>query len=670
MTRIRAFLADLLAVKPIYRHAARTTLGAILALWVAYSLELDTPYSAATTVLIVAHPVHGMILSKSLYRLGGSILGAIIAVTLTALFAQSPQMFLLGLGLWMAVCTFASTILRSFRSYGAVLAGYTVVLITMPSIDHPELIFNLAVNRVVVVGLGILCSALVASLTTTRNAERTLEKGLANVVAEIARYARQAITGAEAQTLVEPRRTLARKIAELDALVEFAALETSVGMSNLSDALRGGATALFGALTAATAAHEALARLPDRTLLDGLDDEFAALLEETAATMAPGVEIAPIEERLINLAARLESRFGIGGMPVLAVLDRLREVCDELILALDGLAAVSGSRPARQPVRPSRHRDVNWALINAARAAVTVWVAGAVWFYTAWPIGSNLIAMIVPNVSLLSLRDRPSTDAVMFTFGTCVASALGLFYLCWVLPQITGFALLVLVLAPVLFLSVVVSMNPKTAFVGVGFYVFFITMLAPTNPMVYDPELFLNMALSTVVGSILTAVVHRVFLPIDPRRHVRALVRAIQGDLHTLISRQGLNIPALWETRMHERLIQLGGRIRAAGVAQDHLMRGGFAALRIGREILRLRSFVQTDPIAAQTVQPVVRALNRLSSSPQECVAACREASRHLLTIAPERDDGRPLFRAAAALSEIAILIGRHRLFFKVMPRG
>jgi len=123
--------------RSLYLHCLRTVSAALLALWLAYLFELDTPYSAATTVLIVAHPMHGMVLSKSLYRMGGTLVGAVMALVLMGLFAQSPEMFILGLSLWMGVCTMASTLLRSFRSYGAVLAGYTVVLITMPGIDTP-----------------------------------------------------------------------------------------------------------------------------------------------------------------------------------------------------------------------------------------------------------------------------------------------------------------------------------------------------------------------------------------------------------------------------------------------------------------------------------------------------------------------------------------------------
>ena len=168
-SRLREAAAPLLA-PGVWTHAARTAIAALLALWFAFALQLDTPYSAMTTVMIVANPVQGMILEKSLYRLGGTLLGGLAGVALMALFAQAPVLFLLGFAAWMALCTAASTLLRGFRSYGAVLAGYTVALIAMPAVDHPDSIFTFAMARFAVVLLGIACSALVGALLTGHTA--------------------------------------------------------------------------------------------------------------------------------------------------------------------------------------------------------------------------------------------------------------------------------------------------------------------------------------------------------------------------------------------------------------------------------------------------------------------------------------------------------------------
>ncbi|PWV61238.1 FUSC family protein [Plasticicumulans acidivorans] len=658
---------------PVYRHALRTVFGALLALWLAYWFELSTPFSAATTVLLVAQPMHGMVLAKSLYRLGGTLIGALMALLLTAAFAQHPEMFILSFGLWMAVCNFASTLLRSFRSYGAILAGYTVALIALPAYGHPQDIFALTVARVSTVGLGIVCSAVVASLTSVRSAERSLSTALANTCTALAAYARQALTTCDAEALREPRRKLAATISGFDALLEFAALESSVGVAELSRALRSTAVAMFGALTAAAAAQEALARLPaaQRAALAGTLDEFGAVLQSLAAGVVPGPQLEVQEAQLAACAARLESAFVADDLARLSVLDRLRELADELALCLDGLAALSGQRPLRRSVRLAHHRDYGWAAINATRSALVVWLAGALWFVSAWPMGELMLAMIVPNIGLLSLRDHPARDAVDFVIGSSLASLAAYLYLIAVLPQISGFALLALALGIPLLLAVVASMRPATAFIGVGFYVFFITLLAPTNPMVYAPETLLNSALATVGGAIITAVVYRLVLPVGSRRHVRALVAAIHDDLYLLIRERSLDAAPHWESRMHERLVQLGARLRAEGSLRERLMRSGFAALRIGREVLRLRVALRDDEAARLASAPAVAALRELPQAPRRAVRACHEAAERLLALAADAgDDGRTRLRSAAAFAEIGILLGRHRLFFSLLTKS
>ena len=656
-------------MSPIHIHALRTVSAALLALGLAYLLELETPYSAATTVLIVAHPMHGMVLSKSLYRFGGTLVGAFMALLLMGLFAQSPEMFMLGLSLWMGVCTLASTLLRGFRSYGAVLAGYTVVLITMPGVDTPDKIFDLAVSRVSVVGLGIVCSALVASLTSGRKAEETLDIRLRSTLRRLAAYARQSLEDAPARQLSELRRSLATEIAALDAMVEFAAIETAVGMADLEEALRGAAMSMFGVLTAAASAHEALARLDGQALPTGMIEDFLALLArlENAANIE---DLQDCRAGLKELGLRLEDAISSDSLTATTAIDRLDELADEFAYGLDGALALAGATVT--PIRKARiwrHRDLSWGLINGVRACITVWAAGAIWFATAWPAGSSMVAMVVPNIGLLAMRDRPVNDAVDFVWGTFLASCVGFLYLIFVLPNITGFPLLALALAMPLLTGVMLSMNPKTAFLAIGFYVFFITLVAPTNPMSYSPETFLNNALATVGGAALTAMANRLFLPVDPRRHVRALVRAIQSDLQALLSGSVASAEA-WEGRMHERLIQLGARMRAAGVRQDGLLRGGFASLRLGREMLRLRALLAGDTVALEHCAESRQALRRLSVSPHAALTACRENAAALNALAATRpaETSRAPMRAAASLIEIAVLLGRYRRFFQRVP--
>lgn len=656
-----------LAPPTAYVHASRAVFAALLALWVAFELELSTPYSAATTVLLVAHPVHGMVVSKSLYRLAGTIAGAIVAVALMGAFAQTPEMFILVFSLWMGLCTATSTILNNFRSYGAVLAGYTVVLICLPITDMPQDVFNVAVNRVAVVSVGILCSALVASLTTSRSAGKTLEKGLAAVLTTLAGYVRMALSSGDTQAMTRTRRKLAADIRSLDGLIEYAVVEAPE-ISRIGEGLRGAMMAMLGTVTIATSTDAALARLDEAARPRALIEGILAAMHRLCAVVAdkPGGEaIAALKAELSELGRQVEDALDARDRPSLAVLDRIGELVDEIGLCLDGLAALLGGRPV-QDVAPMRaHIEWGWAATNGLRAAISVWIAGFLWIVTAWPSGGTMVAMIVPNVGLLSLRSRPDIDSVDFIWGTLLATAVSLFCLVYVLPQISGFPLLAMVLAPFLFAAVVASMAPGTMFIGVGFFVFFITLLAPSNPMTYDVEAFLGNALATVGGAVLTTLVYRLVLPVDRRRNVRALVRAIRADLDKLTRAPGEIAPLTWEARMHDRLTRLGSHMRASGVTQDGLLRGGFAALRIGRELLRIRS-LDLDEGSTRLTERALKELREMARDPHRAVLASDAAARDLLSPRAGPAGRTAQVRAAASLTEIAILLGRHRRFFQL----
>ena len=96
---------------PAWAHVIRVVLGVWIALYLAYFLQLDSPYWAATTVLIVANPVRGALFSKSQWRILGTIVGAAAMVTLVAAFPQEPVLFMAGVSVWLGIFTFIASLL-------------------------------------------------------------------------------------------------------------------------------------------------------------------------------------------------------------------------------------------------------------------------------------------------------------------------------------------------------------------------------------------------------------------------------------------------------------------------------------------------------------------------------------------------------------------------------
>ena len=149
------------AASPPLLFGFRVWAAVCLALYVSYWLELDNAYWAGTTAAIVCQPSLGASLRKGLFRMVGTVVGAIAIVVLTACFPQQRVGFLLGLALWCAACGLGATLLRNFAAYSAALAGYTAAIIaadTLGATGGPNTdVFMLVVTRASEISIGIVC---------------------------------------------------------------------------------------------------------------------------------------------------------------------------------------------------------------------------------------------------------------------------------------------------------------------------------------------------------------------------------------------------------------------------------------------------------------------------------------------------------------------------------
>jgi uncharacterized membrane protein YccC len=144
------------------RHVLSTLLAVLLARSLAVHAGLAMPQVAMACVFIVMQPRIELVLAKSLYRLAGTLAGALAVTVLAGRFAATPAGFLLALGCWVCFCTALATFSTQYRAYGIVLAGYTAVIVGIPVAFEPQQAGVEALMRLKEVGLGIACAALLA----------------------------------------------------------------------------------------------------------------------------------------------------------------------------------------------------------------------------------------------------------------------------------------------------------------------------------------------------------------------------------------------------------------------------------------------------------------------------------------------------------------------------
>src|ERR1700742_3716039 len=132
----------------------KTFIAAMLAVYIALAIGLDRPYWAMATVYIVSQPLTGAMRSKAIYRLMGTLIGAVAAIVLVPTLVDAPELLSAGLALWVGGCLYIALLDRTPRSYVFMLAGYTAALIGFPSVMTPDQIFETATARMLEIGLG------------------------------------------------------------------------------------------------------------------------------------------------------------------------------------------------------------------------------------------------------------------------------------------------------------------------------------------------------------------------------------------------------------------------------------------------------------------------------------------------------------------------------------
>src|SRR3954453_1560221 len=173
----------------------KTFAAAMLAIYVAFSLDLPRPLWAMLTVYIVAQPLSGIVRSKGVYLAAGALTGAAFAVLAVPNLVTAPELLCLALVGWLALCLYLSLLDRTPRAYAFMLAGYTAAIIGFPSVAAPEGIFDTALARSEEILLGVLCATLVDMLVLPRAVGPIFRARLDAWLADVARWTRDVLAG-------------------------------------------------------------------------------------------------------------------------------------------------------------------------------------------------------------------------------------------------------------------------------------------------------------------------------------------------------------------------------------------------------------------------------------------------------------------------------------------
>ena len=204
----------------------KAVLAALVAMGLSMLFQLDQPRLAMITVFIVMRPQTGMILTKSLYRIGGTVAGIMVSFLLVSCFAQERVLFLLGLAFWVGICTAGAAFYRDFKSYGFVLAGYVAALAGLQAAPQPLSFFSLAVTRLSEVSLGIICAGVINDVIFPQRLSDQIFGNVQNRYADFIAFVHKSLSGTATPTqLANMQLKLVGDVVALESIRSAAILE-------------------------------------------------------------------------------------------------------------------------------------------------------------------------------------------------------------------------------------------------------------------------------------------------------------------------------------------------------------------------------------------------------------------------------------------------------------
>lgn len=579
----------------------RTWLAMMLALYVAFWMQLDGASSAAVTVGILALPTRGQVFGKALYRVIATVIGVVASIVMAGLFNEIRTLFVVALAGWLALCVFAAGWLDGDRASAAVLSGFTVAIVAMANIDSPQDTFSSSINRGAAIMIGIVAVTLVSDLFRAPDLLPTLLGKIDTIHRDVKNFALRTLES-DAPDPVEVARLFGR-ISALRADVVTLPLESIAGRTRAA-AARQALSALVGEVRAA--------RILASTFQATGEDRHAWRARIAEALHGGGVHA---EKLLDHCASVIHDQTGdvarlIAARGATALITEDRRVVESLC------DVESGRGPGRGPGLPVYHSG-RAAARNALRVFIAVLLSATVLVLSGWPSTTFALVLVAALASIAATTPNPWRFAVGTLIAMPVVAAVAGVTEFIVLDGVDAFPLLAIaMLVPIMVCCLLMtSGNPKLMPVGTSMVFFLPLVLSPSNPQSYDPQSFLTTSVLCISAAIILAVALATLLPTSDGRRRRWMLGAVRRECRDAVAGRPIGRQSDPEASFQaaDRLGQLAGlayrddaeRIATLSHAL-HLTELTFSAMWVRSALADL------DPGAAEQARSAMAALDPL----------------------------------------------------------
>lgn len=602
--------------------AVKTFIAMLLALFIAFSLDLTYPMWAAGTVIIVAHPYAGMVSSKAVYRLLGTFIGGIVAIVLTPQFIDLPIFFTLVLAGWVGVCLYISLLDRTPRSYVFMLAGYTTVMVVCSSINSisTHSVFDMALGRILEISVAVLCSAVVSSTLFPVHLGSLLQKRVQKTLDDTRQVFRRILTDPEhSSSYTQLLAGITRDTSDIHALAVHLNYERSA-LQGMTKSLQELLHQVSMTVANLVAMSERIAQLDQidtryRQVLPLLHEHVLQFLQSQQHVQAEQLKQLPdsFEQDFAALSdlAMAEQQTALNALKM-----DIRHFMENVVTikCLWDLIQRGDKRIPEQIVTlttsyPSLHRDHGVAVRSAVAASIATIISFLLWIYSGWHAGYMMAQLTAVSVCILSGLDNPVPALRLFIRGSVYAAFITMFYAFVIMPEVHEFWQLAFVLAPLSLYLLSMFPNPPLMGLALPMLINFIMSLNLQNRYSTDAVLLMDTAMAGVVGPIISILAIYFIRAMSPETSANRILA-----LHYKAMREALFIPYGVQFRIHLRsMLDRIGVLNTKLVQSEHIKRAMNLALIETSAVInlsRLAEFVQ-NPKLSTTLQQALLILQQ-----------------------------------------------------------
>lgn len=580
---------------PVLAFALRTAVAAFAALLIAKAIGLEHPHWAAMSAWACSQPMREHLLSRSIYRFGGSVVGVVYAVALVLVAQDSLWVLALGLALWGAICAFLGNLQRGYMVYGCMLAGYSAAMVVLLHHGPADTIWPFAWDRLFTVVTGVLAALCISWCFAPRRKTAVLVAQSRNALAGVlqatsTQLRQQPLPQGQAHT------QLLSRLAEVEELLELYP-EGSRTARNTSKAMH------WQQHYALELVYH-LAQTQPQAQAAALSDDVHPVWTFAALDGAqPVAQQAVLADALDTLVHTLQTAPQLGGANPKALHHALRQAiiaCEDTVAQIqsagkkvqpglnalylllqemrrglraeeldmcrgDPHASLSDRRSDPLPL----HRDWVGAKEAAVRAGATLLVVGLVWAWTGSSIVGFAMLGLATMLLVFSAFESPSRTMGFVLRGQIIGAGLALVCQTLAWPFAQSSWQMVWMVLPFALIAGFVFAHKRTAAGAMDTNMAMFILLAPVFPHTATFGQHLSYALAVVCGPALAWMMYRGIYPTNAKRRMQTLARMMADEVPAMARRlidEGKpslwsvvpsNTGNQWQAQLHHRLLRL-----------------------------------------------------------------------------------------------------------------